>query len=131
MRWIALLAGVLLMTLVSVASADFFSGSYVHGTPGDDQILGTSSGSDRLYGGPGDDLIASLGGGPDYVWGGPGDDFLLGSNLGDRIEGGPGDDVIEAWNGDDLIDGGPGSDICYVTTSAEVRGCESIYYGVN
>src|SRR4029078_3765968 len=64
----------------------------VHGTPGDDIIIGGSA-NQKIYGGGGTDIIIG-GGGGDRIRGGNGGDRIFGGNGGDRIRGGNGDDRI-------------------------------------
>lgn len=92
----------------------------IEGTPGDDNIKGTTAselilgkaGNDKIKGGGGHDCIIG-GGGNDYIKGGSGNDIITGNAGNDKIKGGSGYDVIRGGLGDDNIDGGSGNDTIY------------------
>ena len=79
----------------------------ISGTPGDDDIEGTS-GDDVICGGPGDDRIHG-GGGNDLIFGGPGDDVISAEVGRDTIVGGDGADHVKAGGGADTIYGDAGA----------------------
>ncbi|WP_293875024.1 calcium-binding protein [Sphingomonas sp. UBA978] len=77
-------------------------------TPGDDFIVGSSSG-DTIDGLAGADTIFGMEG-DDTIYGGAGNDALHGGVGADTIHGGDGDDVISGEEGIDTLDGGAGFD---------------------
>ena len=98
------------------------------GTPGDDNIDGTSGddvivglagndrirglgGSDVICGGDGDDRLVG-GSGADILSGGDGNDFIAGDAGKDRLVGDDGDDALRGGGGDDELDGRDGTDDC-------------------
>jgi Ca2+-binding RTX toxin-like protein len=78
------------------------------GTPGDDQLVGTT-GPDVIAGRGGDDFIKGLQGN-DLLCGDGGDDFLSGGKGNDRIDSGSGNNGFSGDEGDDVLQGGPGPD---------------------
>ncbi|MCH7951811.1 hypothetical protein IH980_03685 [Patescibacteria group bacterium] len=90
----------------------------IEGTPGDDDIKGTSAselilgfgGNDKIKGGGGDDCIIG-GEGDDNIKGGSGNDIISGDAGEDNIKGGSGDDVIHGGDDNDEINAGSGNDI--------------------
>ncbi|MEC4888459.1 MAG: hypothetical protein RI101_00225, partial [Nitrospira sp.] len=70
----------------------------IYGTPGDDNLNGTS-GSDYLYGFDGNDVLIG-GGGSDYLSGDMGNDWYVG---------GTGADIMYDWGGSDTYVFGLGS----------------------
>ena len=68
---------------------------------GEDNTVGTGSGSDHIRGGGGDDSLS----------GGAGDDTLDGGAGNDTLDGGEGDDTLIGGEGDDLVIGGEGNDV--------------------
>ena len=92
----------------------------IDGTPGDDNINGTSAsefirgfgGNDRIRGKGGHDCIIG-GPGNDRGWGGSGNDIITGDAGEDRIRGGSGHDVIHGGTEDDRINGGTGDDTIF------------------
>ncbi|NWF68316.1 MAG: tandem-95 repeat protein, partial [Chloroflexi bacterium] len=108
-------------------------GSYdLYGHGGDDCILG-GQGLDNIYGGDGSDVLFGQedrddiegGAGADALYGGDEADFLLGGEGNDRLSGGGGSDCLFGQNGDDTIEGGEGSDAPLVGGS----GNDTIYGG--
>ena len=92
----------------------------IDGTPGDDEIDGTTA-SELIQGFEGNDEI-DAGGGHDCIIGGPGEedidggsgnDIIDGGTENDDIDAGSGDDFVEAGDGDDKIDSGSGEDEIY------------------
>ncbi|QDM28310.1 hypothetical protein FNL56_20970 [Tardiphaga sp. vice304] len=107
----------------------------IHGTDGDDFLIGTpqadvidagagndivygressdtiygGEGNDRLVGGDGDDIIFG-GSGNDVIFGGAGNDTLFGEAGDDVLYGEDGNDLILGGDGDDFASGGQGSD---------------------
>jgi Ca2+-binding RTX toxin-like protein len=77
-------------------------------SPGNDALIGTSSG-EVINGGGGDDLIFGNAGN-DTLSGGDGDDELNGGSGDDSLYGGAGDDHFSGQGGQDVIDGGDGED---------------------
>lgn len=89
----------------------------IAGTPGNDQIHGTSkrdvivalTGNDAIFGFGGNDLVCAHGGN-DFLKGGPGSDVLRGGGGRDSLGGGPNDDTLWGGTGRDTCRGGPGRD---------------------
>ncbi|WP_110180565.1 calcium-binding protein [Nocardioides solisilvae] len=108
-------------------------GEWVHGTPGDDVIVG-SDGFDNIDGGEGDDTICGLDS-ADTIVGGPGDDRLFGGGdtyvadddyWGDVVQPGPGDDFVDLGphlGPDDIYfaDGVYGDKVSYADAPGPVR----------
>ncbi|QVM85301.1 right-handed parallel beta-helix repeat-containing protein [Novosphingobium decolorationis] len=97
----------------------------VHGSPGDDVLVG-SDGEDVLSGNGGDDRLVGGNGGDDLS-GGAGNDTLEGGGGSDLLDGGDGDDTIQAGGGRDIIrfsagldtvNGGAGQDTLLLTGTA-------------
>jgi Ca2+-binding RTX toxin-like protein len=84
------------------------AGLIVHGTAGDDTIIGISY-PDTIYGGEGNDTITGLDGN-DFLYGEAGNDTLTGGSSNDTLSGGDGDDVLNADIGGDTLLGGAGND---------------------
>ena len=91
----------------------------VHGGPGRDKILLSSTASYVAFGGSGADTITGVGNqddsinggfGADTLSGGDGDDAVSGNVGNDRLDGGNGDDRLWGDEGDDQLRGGAGSD---------------------
>ena len=85
----------------------------VHGSRGEDVMIGAKYAGATFYGGAGNDmLIAKSGRGKDVhlFYGGAGNDTLIGGNGRDVFDGGAGDDVIRGGEGRSKIYGGPGND---------------------
>ena len=85
----------------------------VHGSRGEDVMIGAKYAGATFYGGAGNDmLIAKSGRGKDVhlFYGGAGNDTLIGGNGRDVLDGGAGDDVIRGGEGRSKIYGGPGND---------------------
>jgi VCBS repeat-containing protein len=127
----------------------------INGTPGHDNLLGTSAddvivalaGNDLINSGNGNDTVdagdgndtVNAGNGDDAVDGGQGNDTLSGGNGNDMLDGGEGNDALSGGNGNDLMDGGAGSDnleggngndiLVYV--AAENGGSSDVYAGGN
>jgi Ca2+-binding RTX toxin-like protein len=80
----------------------------LHGTPGNDVILGLG-GDDVVRGGKGNDRICS-GDGADSIRGGPGSDRIDGNADADTIAAGGGRDLANGGSGNDSIGGGSGRD---------------------
>lgn len=90
------------------------------GTPGDDELIGTTDGDDIICGLAGNDHINGRGGN-DLIHGGYGDDTIDGSIGADELHGNPGDDTLLGSGGNDSLfgergfddlDGGSGTDTC-------------------
>jgi Ca2+-binding RTX toxin-like protein len=96
----------------------------VHGTPGNDRIVGTSdddvinSGAspDVVIGGLGNDALYG-GAGNDQLVGEAGNDFLFGDSGDDRLWGGEGNDTFVGGRGADNMAGGAGVDTARYETS--------------
>ena len=94
--------------------------SQIDGTPGNDNINGTSAsefirgfeGNDKILGGGGSDCLIGDGGN-DKLEGGTGNDIILGGEGNDSIKGGSDKDVIYGEGGNDNIDSGSADDIVY------------------
>lgn len=110
----------------------------IHGTDGDDFLIGTphadtidagagddivygredndtiygGEGNDRIVGGDGDDILVG-GSGNDILFGGAGNDTLFGGAGNDVLYGEDGNDVILADDGDDFASGGAGNDVMF------------------
>ncbi|WP_417548638.1 putative Ig domain-containing protein [Marinobacter segnicrescens] len=92
-------------------------GGPMHGTAGDDHLVGGSGqdiqwgggGNDQILGGAGDDLLYG-GAGTDQLWGDDGDDLLDSGSGNDLLDGGEGNDQLKGGDGDDQLSGGLGSD---------------------
>ncbi|WP_051329181.1 calcium-binding protein [Geminicoccus roseus] len=90
----------------------------ITGTPGNDDLVGTSSkdtmygrdGNDRLAGGMNDDALYGEAG-HDMLHGQEGDDRLFGAAGNDILDGGIGDDLLFGNEGDDTLHGGDGQDV--------------------
>ncbi|TMQ26554.1 MAG: calcium-binding protein, partial [Deltaproteobacteria bacterium] len=80
----------------------------VHGTPGDDIIIGGSA-SQKIYGGGGNDIIIGAGG-DDRIFGGAGREHIRGGAGRDHVHGGAGNDHIRGGAGNDHIAGDRGND---------------------
>jgi hypothetical protein len=105
------------------------------GTPGDDELIGTSAidvidarGGDDVIRGLGDADLICGGGGEDVLRGGSGDDFVIGRAKDDDLLGGPGDDIMNAGSGGDAMNGGRGDDFCAASfgNDPEPKRCESV-----
>jgi Ca2+-binding RTX toxin-like protein len=108
-------------TIVLKASQN---GAMVHGTAGNDVVVGTKGvdifsgdgGSDRVCLGDGQDIFYSWAGGGgqdqggDTAYGGKGNDTLIGEAANDKLYAGEGNDNLSGGAGADLCDGGQGSD---------------------
>jgi Ca2+-binding RTX toxin-like protein len=98
----------------------------IHGTDGDDFLIGTPradvidagagndivygrASNDTIYGGEGNDRLVG-GEGDDIIFGGPGNDVVFGGAGNDTLFGEAGDDVLYGEDGNDLILGGDGDD---------------------
>jgi Ca2+-binding RTX toxin-like protein len=75
-----------------------------------DDLLGGSSGINRLFGNLGDDAIEGQTG-TDNLFGGAGDDSLNGGDGNDIVDGGAGEDVVDGGGLDDFVFAGSGSDV--------------------
>ncbi len=82
----------------------------LHGTNGDDVIVGTGS-RDTINGRFGNDVICGMGGN-DNINGQEGGDFIDGGEGDDNLIGQMGDDFIHGGEGSDHINGGQGNDTC-------------------
>ncbi|MGY2931954.1 hypothetical protein ACVWZ6_001556 [Bradyrhizobium sp. GM6.1] len=124
-------------SIVQTAHADLHAAAdeEIHGTDGDDFLIGTpkvdvidagagndivygresndtiygGEGNDRLVGGAGDDILFG-GPGNDVIFGGAGDDTLFGEAGNDTLYGEEGKDLIVGGDGDDFASGGQGND---------------------
>ena len=83
----------------------------VWGDGGNDSIDG-GLGNDFLHGGDGDDYVADLGG-DDLLWGDAGNDTVNGGLGLDQVFGGAGNDVLYGSDGDDIVDAGTGNDLVF------------------
>lgn len=98
----------------------------IHGTDGDDFLIGTPKAdvidagagndivygresNDTIYGGEGNDRLAG-GDGDDIIFGGPGNDVIFGGAGNDTLFGEAGNDILYGEDGKDLILGGDGDD---------------------
>jgi Ca2+-binding RTX toxin-like protein len=113
--------------LGAVATVQGASYQVIHGSAGNDEIVGTPGpdlifggrGDDRIHGGAGGDIICAGGGndfvdgnlGQDRIYGGDGDDILHGGGAGDWIHGEGGDDQIFGGILDDKLYGDEGNDL--------------------
>jgi len=100
------------------------NGTLVHGTSGNDVVVGTDGpdifsgdgGNDLVCLGKGQDIFYSWAGGGnldtagDIAYGGKGNDTLIGDGAADKLYTGEGNDNVSGGAGTDLCDGGPGSD---------------------
>jgi hypothetical protein len=111
-------------------AAEIVEAVRIDGTPGPDDLVGTTDG-DYMRGFEDDDVLRSEDGN-DQVEGGPGDDWLLGGAGNDTLIGGDGDDVLIGGDGDDVLiavtgddsfDGGPGADVCLPAGAPELQLC--------
>jgi Ca2+-binding RTX toxin-like protein len=98
--------------------------AFIHGTPGNDVLVGTTSddfiqgegGNDTITGDDGNDTLygdahdPAATDGDDTIDGGNGHDYLRGNGGNDILLGGNGDDYLDGGTGNDLIDGGAGFD---------------------
>jgi Ca2+-binding RTX toxin-like protein len=81
----------------------------IAGNDGDDDLVGSIQGNERLDGGAGNDTLNGFGG-DDTLLGLDGDDRMIGGDGDDLISGGEGRDTIAGALGNDSIDGGAGPD---------------------
>ncbi|HEX8123909.1 MAG TPA: calcium-binding protein [Solirubrobacteraceae bacterium] len=81
----------------------------VRGGDGNDDLVGSVAGNDRLQGDAGDDTLNGFGG-EDSLEGGDGDDRIIGGDDDDLLTGDAGRDAIAGARGNDSIDGGAGPD---------------------
>jgi hypothetical protein len=95
--------------LVSPSGSPITASGEIHGTDGNDIIIGSNQ-SDVIYGHLGNDCIIGDNG-QDVIYGGDGDDILFGDNGVDNLYGEAGDDLIYGGNGGDILSGGSGTDI--------------------
>ena len=79
------------------------------GTRNNDQIIGNTTRSSKLFGWDGNDSIEG-GSGNDILDGGNGNDYLNGGAGNDSLLGGAGSDSLYGDEGNDTLDGGAGSD---------------------
>lgn len=91
----------------------------LHGTSGDDRLIGSDS-HDYLYGKDGNDYLEGLGG-FDYLYGGVGNDTLRGGSGVTYFYGDAGDDSLEGGTGSNYMDGGAGNDILKAGTKVPVN----------
>ncbi|SHH21201.1 cadherin-like domain-containing protein [Bradyrhizobium erythrophlei] len=115
-------------SIVQTAHADLHAApdEEIHGTEGDDFLIGTPlvdvidagagndivygrESADTIYGGEGKDRLVG-GDGDDILFGGPGNDVIFGGAGNDTLFGEAGDDVLYGEDGNDLILGGDGDD---------------------
>ncbi|MCP5381639.1 MAG: M10 family metallopeptidase C-terminal domain-containing protein [Kordiimonadaceae bacterium] len=116
----------------------------IHGSAGDDNIVGTDGddgiagnfGNDILTGGLGDDGLSGNDGN-DTLYGGDGEDWLYGDDGNDTLYGGNGDDFIDGGDGNntlygdddsggaDTLVGGSGINLFYVGDNDVIRGVDS------
>jgi Ca2+-binding RTX toxin-like protein len=95
--------------LVDLTSLRFTYGAVaINGGPGNDWLLGNSSG-DRLFGTSGNDRLKGYGGN-DYLSGGNNNDHLYGGRGNDKLFGGSGHDYLRGEFGKDTLTGGSGND---------------------
>lgn len=83
------------------------SATTIHGTPGDDVIVGGGA-SQVIYAGGGNDIVCA-GGGNDRIYGQGGNDQLHGQVGNDVIQPGHGNDYVTAGSGNDRIIGSSGA----------------------
>lgn len=86
----------------------FTTGGY---PPGNNVIIGQSSGGEVMAGGNGNDLLFGNGGNDDPFNGLGGDDLLVGGVDDDNMNGHMGNDVLLGEGGNDTLVGGEGNDI--------------------
>jgi Ca2+-binding RTX toxin-like protein len=106
--------------IVQTAHADLHPApdEEIHGTDGDDFLIGTplndvidaGAGNDIVYGREGNDTVYG-GNGNDHIVGGAGDDILFGGPGNDTIFGGPGNDALFGAGGNDILYGEDGNDL--------------------
>ncbi|MGY3413492.1 Ca2+-binding RTX toxin-like protein [Bradyrhizobium sp. GM5.1] len=115
-------------SIVQTAHADLHSApdEEIHGTEGDDFLIGTPlvdvldagagndivygrESADTIYGGEGNDRLVG-GDGDDTLFGGPGNDVIFGGAGSDTLFGEAGNDTLYGEDGNDLILGGEGDD---------------------
>jgi Ca2+-binding RTX toxin-like protein len=75
----------------------------IHGTDGNDTLIGGGGFSDQFFGGSGNDLVQGSDVTTDVMLGGGGNDTLLGFGGNDRFRGQQGDDLIDGGAGDDRV----------------------------
>jgi hypothetical protein len=123
---------------------EFPPGRAIHGTPGDDVIVGNGA-QNLILAGKGDDLVCGRGkddliagqGGDDAIFGQGGHDILLGNARDDRLSGGARRDRLNGGDGYDRCSGGAGraafsSRTCEKHPSSRFGGMRHLYYlGVN
>jgi Ca2+-binding RTX toxin-like protein len=115
-------------------------GRPIHGTPGDDVIVGDGAQNLILAGG-GDDLVCGRGkddliagqGGDDAVFGQGANDILFGNARDDRVSGGAGDDRLNGGGGYDRCSGGEGKAAysprtCEKHPASRAGGMRHLYY---
>ena len=99
-------AGIWRISIYDLANA--FQGTTVHGSAGNDSIVGSAL-SDDLSGFGGNDTLSGLAG-DDELEGGDGNDVLSGGAGNDELEGDNGNDLLNGGAGNDTLEGGSGSD---------------------
>jgi Ca2+-binding RTX toxin-like protein len=104
-------AGIYRIDVAHRTAARLTNDCHVRGTPGADNLTGTSV-YDILLGYAGNDHLTTVDGNyqGDDAYGGPGDDELDGGWWPNTVDGGPGNDVIHGGPSRDTIIGGPGHD---------------------
>jgi Ca2+-binding RTX toxin-like protein len=81
----------------------------IDGAGGDDRLVFTAAGTNRVQGGAGNDEIVTLSG-RDSLAGGDGNDDLQAGGGKDNLSGGKGNDTVEGGAGADRLSGGAGRD---------------------
>ncbi|QIP09812.1 cadherin-like domain-containing protein [Bradyrhizobium symbiodeficiens] len=101
------------VTIVQTAHADLHAApdEEIHGTEGDDFLIGTPL-VDVIDAGPGNDIVYGRES-ADTIYGGEGNDRLVGGADDDILFGGPGNDVIFGGAGNDTLFGEAGDDTFY------------------
>jgi hypothetical protein len=127
----------LTVIFASKAGTPSGTGYEVHGTLGNDVIIG-SDGDDDIYGEHGNDVVCA-GDGDDYinvtdlnydieeqVDGEDGDDTIYSGGGADILFGGKGNDIIHAGGGDDVLHGQIGADTLFGDSGADTIHCGDV-----
>lgn len=92
-------------------------GLEVHGTAGNDSVVGLTNWSNQFYGEQGNDTLVGANK-ADTLDGGDGNDLLVGGDGNDILRGGEGTDTLNGGAGHDELYGGAGNDILGQTQDA-------------